>query len=338
MSSPEVRIRNARKRVLSQTTCDVEDPLITLHWEGKTADVRLKSGAYSPEPADQAVPGEKPLPVMYLTSMESLNAARDDLFNLESKGCLTSREGQDLRKVLVERLSFPPDIAYLFRFGGYALTGVFDLNPDFRLQVIGPVYAAGATSSKQPIGYETANYLFGSARKDDRIRISLGSVTETDVGQTTPFQKLSPQNAFPFPESFTYFRLLFRTEESSANHIATIISAPDKAKLREATKQRESGPANSCQGVSAAGTTCIVFPPDYGVNGEMRIHVNGQEDFIRVEGSIDELLYSKRSIRAVPRTLVVRRLFQGHLVPVKFDPASQDIFGLVLMPGDEITW
>jgi hypothetical protein len=26
------------------------------------------------------------------------------------------------------------------------------------------------------------------------------------------------------------------------------------------------------------------------------------------------------------------------LIPVKFDPASQAIFGLILMPGDEISW
>jgi hypothetical protein len=68
----------------------------------------------------------------------------------------------------------------------------------------------------------------------------------------------------------------------------------------------------------------------------MRIRVNGQEDFIRVEEGLGELMDSTRT-GAVPKTLMVRRLFRGHVIPVGFDYTNQDILGLVLMPGDEIT-
>jgi hypothetical protein len=334
----EIQIKNARHRALHGGDCDIEDALIALHWDGKTANVRLKSAAYRLSEANQATLGDKPLPGMYLASVQSLDASRDDLIDLGSKRCLTSKGDYYLRLAIVERFPLPPDIAYLFRFGGYALTGVLDLNSDFRLQVIGPVQATGApASTKQPIGHETANYIFASEPKDDRVRISLAKVSETDVGQTTSFQKSAPQNAFPFPASFGYFRLLFRTEASSANHIATIISAPDKARLNEATKERETGPADSCHGVSVAGATCIVFPPDFGVNGEMRIQVNGHEDFVRVEANLGELMHSTRA-GAVPKTLMIRRVFQGRVIPVRFDYTNQDILGLVLMPGDEISW
>ncbi len=338
-SAFEVRIRNARKKPMSKTDCEIEDSLITLRWDGHTAVVHLKSETYSPGPGSQAALGDSALPGMYLASEQSLEASRNDLLNLEAKGCLTSKEGQHLRLALVERLLLPPDVAYLLRFGGYGVTGVFDLNPDFRLQVIGPVYATGTPpSNKQLIGHETANYVFASAKKDDRVRISLGSVTETEEGQTTPFRKSLPQNAFPFPESFAYFRLLFRTEASSANRIATIISATDKMQLDEATRQRESGPADSCQGVSVPNATCIALAPDFGVNAEMRVHLNGDESFVRVGGTVEEAISLVGNVTAVPKSLMVRRLFQGHLVPVKFDPASNDILDLVLMPGDEITW
>jgi len=43
-------------------------------------------------------------------------------------------------------------------------------------------------------------------------------------------------------------------------------------------------------------------------------------------------------VGVAPKTLMVHRLFQRHLIPIKFDPASEDIFNLVLMPGDEVSW
>ncbi len=142
----------------------------------------------------------------------------------------------------------------------------------------------------------------------------------------------------PFAESFGYFRLLFRTEESASNHIATIITATDETKLSEATNERESGPLDSCQGVFVPGATCVTFAPDFGVNAEMRVHVNGQEGFVRVGGTVSEAINAIGDVTAVPKTLMVRRTFEGHLIPVEFDPASKDILNLVLMPGDEITW
>jgi hypothetical protein len=32
----------------------------------------------------------------------------------------------------------------------------------------------------------------------------------------------------------------------------------------------------------------------------------------------------------------VRRMYRGRLIPIQFDKASNEILGLILMPGDEI--
>ena len=342
--SVQVSITNARKNASSHTDCDIDGPLLTLNWDRSTAKVRLKSETYVPETANQVVvetPGGinvAPSQSLYLAPVESLDEVRKSLLSLEENGCLTANEGQNLIRALVENLPLPPDVAYLLRFGSYGITKVFDLTSDFRLQVVSPIYAQGATTLPgQPIGYETAEYVFVSAKKGSGVRISLDSVTET-VGGGPPLKKSSTQNTFSFPESFGYFRLLFRIDVSSQLTIATVMSASDVTKLNKATEQRETGPSDFCQSASTTGVTCMSFPPGFGVIPELRVRVNGQESFVRVSGTVREAMNVSAFVTTAPKTLMVRRLFQGHLIPVQFDPASQDILNFVLMPGDEITW
>jgi hypothetical protein len=264
---------------------------------------------------------------------------------LVQKGCLSSIEDQHLLRAIVERFPLPPDVAYLLRYGSYGISGGIDLSSDFRLQVISPVYLNTAVPSdgamapaKQVIGYEYAYYDLKSSQKDGRTKMSLDSVTENDQGSKVSIHKSTTQNPSPFPESPGYFRLLFRREASSADHVVTIIGAPDQATLDRATKQRESGPMESCQGVSGPGVTCVTFSSDFGVNPQMRVLVNGQETFVGISGTVRDALNLNRPGAVAPKTLMVRRIFQGRLIPVKFDPASDDILHLVLMPGDEISW
>jgi hypothetical protein len=94
----------------------------------------------------------------------------------------------------------------------------------------------------------------------------------------------------------------------------------------------------SCQGVSGSGVTCVTFSSDFGVNPQMRVLVNGKETFVGISGTVRDALNLNRPGTVAPKTLMVRRIFQGRLIPVKFDPASDDILHLVLMPGDEISW
>jgi len=114
-SAFDVRIKNARKAALSGTDCDVEGPLLTLHWNEKTAEARLRLETYFPEPGNQIMLGGTPQPGMYLASLQGLDASRSDLLDLESKGCLSSTEDQRLIGALVEGFPLPPYVAYLLR-------------------------------------------------------------------------------------------------------------------------------------------------------------------------------------------------------------------------------
>lgn len=339
----EVIIGNARRQAESGADCDIAGPPLTLHWNGNTAEVDLKPQSYFAELGSEepAAPGVSftPLQRLQLAPLESLDAARNDILGLGTKGCASPKESQDLLRAVVEKLALPPGVASTLLFGSWGTTGVFDLTSDFRLQVISPVYAESASGpAPQAIGHEDAYYAFRAAEGDDRVRISLDSVSETVAGKQ-PAEKFWTQNHFPFPESFSYFRLLLRQDVSSHLTIATVLSAPDRAKLDEATRQRRSSPSGSCQEVSVPGATCISFPSNFGVNPELRVRVNGKEVFAdRVREAMDLSAARPMMFQTAPQTLKVRRLFQGRLIPIKFDPESDDILDLPLMPGDEITW
>jgi hypothetical protein len=331
-------IKNARQAKGSPGDCDIEGELISLQWEGRTANIKLKSESYVVEPeAGGAVQGPQK---MFLDPLLSIERFRNDLENLETKGCLQSGESQRLHFLLSEKLPLPSEASYRFRFGSFELTGIFDLVSDFRLNVNGPVYSSSENNSaKHVIGYERAYYIFTPAQNSDRTKISFASATETDVGKA-PFPKSAPQNTLALPESPGYFRLVLRTEAAASENIsiATLLSAPDKKTLADATRQLMSGPAQPREIVTAPGANCMTFPPRVGVGIELGVQVNGRQVFVGLGGSLAGAIRSENPPADFQKTLQVRRFYQGNLIPIAFDPASPAILKLVLMPGDEITW
>ncbi|HWO31805.1 MAG TPA: hypothetical protein VNO32_23670, partial [Candidatus Acidoferrum sp.] len=148
------------------------------------------------------------------------------------------------------------------------------------------------------------------------------------------------QYELSFPKSFGYFRLMFEVDQSSINRItgAILLYATNDVKLNEATKPREIESENFCRTVSVPSVTCIAFPANFGVTPELRVRVNSKATFVPVGGTVLDALGPADPEVGVPKSLQVRRLFRGHLIPVRFDGASEDILRLVLLPGDEIAW
>jgi hypothetical protein len=332
-------IKNARQSKGSPADCDIAGDLITLRWEGKTANVKIKSESYVVGP--DSGPASSGPQRMFLDPLMSMEKFRNDLENLESNGCLNAGESHRLNIALSEKLPLPTGARYRFRFGSFDLTGIFDLVSDFRLNINGPVYSSAVDgSAKQVIGYERAYYNFTPAQKSDLTQISFSSVTETRPGKA-PFDKPKPQNTLALPESPGYFRLVLRTEAEASESIsiATLLSAPDQKALAEATRQLISKPLVSCkEAVTAPGANCMMFPPMVGVGIELGVHVNGRQVFVGLGGWLDDTVKGSKPLAEIEKNLQVRRLYQGKLIPIKFDPTSQSIFALVLMPGDEITW
>jgi len=68
--------------------------------------------------------------------------------------------------------------------------------------------------------------------------------------------------------------------------------------------------------------------------------VNGREVTLPVGASVRSAIQAggEKDPPRVLAQLSVRRLYRGKLVPVEFDRTSQEILGLILFGGEEISW
>lgn len=320
-------VKNARRRVAG-TNCNIEGHVVTLHWNGKAAEIRMNSESYVAERG------------MYLDPLQDIAKFHDELRERESKGCFSSTEARRIRRAVAERFPLPPSIAYRYALGSYDTTGFFELTPDFRLNVVSPIYQDGQPKTvEHQLGYEVSYYSFRSAANEGLVTASLTSVTEFRTGEhETP--KFSPRNSVDFPSSPNYFRLVLKTEKSSSKQITLsfLVGSADEQRLDAGTKQLQAASVDSCQAVTLSGVTCIAFPFDFGVSAELRVQTNGRDTFVRLDGTVLDVLGVPNISADVPKNLQITRLYQGRHVPVTYDPETKDIFQLNLMPGDQLAW
>jgi len=273
-----------------------------------------------------------------LDPLQDIAAFHSNLLVLQSKGCLSSAESGRVRRVVSEKFPLPPSIAYRYQLGSYDTTGFFELTPDFRLEVVSPIYDSDVQSLEHQTGYETAYYRFRSLPGDNRLTVSLASVAEYHNSQT-PIAKSAPTNKLNLPASPSYFHLLFKTDKTSIHQVtrAFLLSSTDESKLYAGTKQLRAASIDACDAVSTSGVSCIGFPQNLGVTPELRIRANGQEVFVPLDGMVANALGIHNIFADVPKNLHVTRLFEGNRIPIVFDPTDKDILRLTLMPGDELT-
>src|ERR1700730_688732 len=330
-------IKSAR-RATPKTDCDIPGDLISLRWQGSTADISFHSQALFATSFDQS-PNQIG-PGMYVDPLLAIDKFRLTLAERQAKGCLRAVENERLRRAIVEHFPLPPTIAYFLQMGSYDITGYFDLTPDFRMQITSPIYPPGTEpSTKTLLGYETANYTFVREGPDNRTRLRLASATEVLIG-AAPIEKRTLRNELPFSDSPTHFRLLFMAEETASGRIsrAVLLSAPEETKLMQAVARRANRPDDFCTTLSITDVKCTILPKKFGVSPELRVRVNQKDAFVRVGGMVQEILDLENPKAGPPPSLKVLRPFHGRLVPIDFDPSSTDILRLVLLPGDQITF
>src|SRR5947209_12469328 len=63
-------------------------------------------------------------------------------FNLNRKAVSIRSRLAAFRRAVAERSPLPPSIAYRYQLGSYDTTGFIELTPDFRLNVVTPIYDA----------------------------------------------------------------------------------------------------------------------------------------------------------------------------------------------------
>jgi hypothetical protein len=332
-----VAVQGARQAT-PEMDCDIAGNIISLRWHGKTADISFRSQVFFANSANQS-PNQIG-PGMYVDPLIAIDKFRLDLAERQSKGCFRQIENDHLRRAIVENLPLPPAIAYFFQLGSYDITGYFDLTPDFRMQVISPIYPSGTQpSTKTLLGYETANYAFTREGSEGQRRLRLASAAETLIS-LPPVEKQTLRNELAFSKTPGYFRLLFMADETTSGRVtrAILLSAPDETKLNRAVARRGSRPDDFCTTLLIGEVNCTVFPKNFGVSPELRVRVNQKDAFVAVGGMVQDVLNLEDPEASPPPSLKVLRPFRGRLIPIKFDRSSKDILRLILLPGDQLTF
>ncbi len=300
---PAQEIELPHSRLKPNPGCDIDTDWISLRWTGKTARVRMT--ASDGDSGDLGGPDR-----MFTDDLKSIEAFRSALAADVDKGCLTADERSRIIAAITERFALPTMTAYQLRFGSFVQSGFVELTSDFRLKVVSPL----------PSGVEVAYYSIAAAAKDDRMRLAFDSFTTNPPG--TP-----PATPLSLPTTADYFRVLFWTSRSSANHYATILAAENRSALENATRQFQAQPDGSCRVELGSGVACIPVPPDWAVNPELRVRVNGSDAYVRIGGTVSDAVEGERQVQ-------VLRMFQGRPIPVK----GANLMRLVLMPGDQVSY
>ena len=321
-SKPE--IKNARRHPSRKTECDIESESFSVAWHGNTARVGVKPETYYAPPAEQQKQQGTPAitiaesgPRVYVDSLAALEKFRDALAAKEDAGCFRHAENLQLRQAITERFPFSPQIAVYLRFGAYTRTSYFDLTPEFVLRLVSP------TGGEPDLSF----YAVTRAAGDDRMRITLLS---------------GSGKALTGPETPAYFRYLYWTGASAHNFRATILGARDRKALEDATEHFLSEPDCEKRG---EGVFCQSIAATVGTNAGFYVRVNGRDVFVRIGGTLGEALGEApdgmRELgrgQVLPPSATVRRMYRGKLIPVNVEGPAKNIFSLVAMPGDEVTY
>jgi hypothetical protein len=322
-SKPE--ISSVRRHPAQKTGCDIETASFSVVWRGNSARVTAKPETYfAPPESPVAQPGAPGItiaetgPRMYSDSLAQLEDFRQAVAAREDAGCLRDDESARLRQAITETFPFPPQIAAYLRFGTYTRTGAIDLIPGFLMRLVSP-------NGSDP---DVSFYAVAGTPGDDRVHITLAS---------------GAGKALAIPEIPGYYRYLYWIGASAHNFRTTVLGAPDRKTLRDATAQFLVDPETYCA-KPAPAVSCESIEPNVGMNIGFHVRVNGRDVFVRLGGNVGEALGEAQNgmrelgrRQPLPQTVTVRRMFRGKLIPIKVDGPPNDIFSLVAMPGDEVT-
>jgi len=278
----------------------------------------------------------------------------------EAQGCLAPGAGLEFAMRILDSVPLDPSAAYRLLHGGSVAKGYIDLGPESRLQVVSPIMKQGADpnapvietvttsgegnqlavairTSDALLGIETAWYTFQPQADHNGARIVALSAERTIGGKTEP--AAAPlTNYLQFAPGARFFRLYYKADIADNATTEIILAAPTRAELDRRTRALAT---DSTQCRQSDPEMCVVIPRRVAVNPFMVVTVNGAEVRLTSGSRVRDAVRTGRGPRRLQEVLpqlAVSKPFAGKLAPVEFDRASQDIFNLMLLGGETISW
>jgi hypothetical protein len=291
-------------------------------------------------------------------SIDAVEQLRQDALRLEDNGCLGAGGGMHVIQSLVEALPLSSRGAFGMRYGAYELKGAVTLEPGFRLKVVAPLLKAGYSEIKATLepnskpgqlevnvegleGFETA-YHDVRARPGGGVEFALTSVEQNRLGKLTHPAAPTAFN-FDIAPDIRSFRLLFLRRLSIADRDISLLGGASWGVLLASTQRFDTVPGSVSECMTTPGLQCVAVTAKTAILSEVGVTVNGRPAFVPIGGNLAELLNNfgfetQQQQDAALANLKIERLWHGKHHPIAIDVKDTHTFGLVLFPGDRVSW
>lgn len=272
---------------------------------------------------------------------------------LEKQGCLPENAALSLSERVIDAL--PLDVAKRSQL----LQGRGDLTNVNALRVVSPIYKAGGPASAGEItsisqggspnslsvdlkdsqattGYEIAWYDLQARDSQPGYRVVPRS-TEVHLDGAVEHPPAPATDRFQADPQARWHQLFMMTKVSENDFDFVVLSARTSAALLDDVAAFQNDAGAFLKAADPASYTLL--PHGTGINAYVRVKINGVlVDLPRGSAVRHALLQASADPRTVPPHLKVRKLHNGKLYPVEWDPKSDQILSLPLEGGEEIDW
>ena len=277
---------------------------------------------------------------------------------LEDHACLPPGTGFSLATRVAESIPLEPAAAFALLYADEKQSGVVDIGPQTRLQVVSPLWrepglglmASGpykvegsdrsltvtGKSTDNLLGYEIAQYGVQPRGKGAGYKIAPRYADRHIQGKT----ERRPQpaiNFFQFPPDAAFYRIFYKSYQN--DFTALVIAAHTPAALDRRTQILQArGASASCEDLNMQ--MCVALPKDIGLIPLISVIVNGAEVLLTRGSNVLQTIDNSgpQQPNAVLTHLVVRKPWNGRLIDVAFDHADAAILKLALTGGETISW
>ncbi len=199
-----------------------------------------------------------------------------------------------------------------------------DLRPGMELRIENAYYRPGMPRRGLSgfLGTEIARYKVRS--RGGLQLLSVQSMKDRPSEQPAVQQLIRPVEMHYHCYRF-YYEILFRSGNTRGS---VLLSANAKNDINRISTELVSDPDSVC---GERSRNCTVFPEACSVSIEMEIVVNGTPRNVIWRSLLSNVVDH-------PHHLELSRIYNGRLVPVKFDAHDDNALRLPLLPGDHVKW
>ena len=276
---------------------------------------------------------------------------------LESQGCIGPGEALRLAAHLSQALPLDINGAFRLLYPNDRLTGIVEIGPNLRLQVISPIMAEGARAdvplieiakttgtgnslsidanfTEDVLGYEIAWYVASVKRQLPGISIAALSAERHIKDQTE--RRASPiHNYFDSLIGASFYGLFYKGGQT--DFTVLIVGAPTKADLDRRTGLLQNGIA-SCETLN--NDMCVAIPRSVAVNPMILVKVNDADQLFMWGATVGTAIREAGGPygSAILRDLSVLKPYGIGSAPIEFNRTDPAILSLMLMGGETISW